>query len=71
MKTVRRLFYRDILSSVGFVAAAFLTRLLAALLYQVQPSDPLVYLAVAATLAAAALLAPTAPSRSGTPRWPQ
>lgn len=48
----------------GVCAALLLTRLLRSLLYQVQPSDPMVYVTVASVLATAALLACLVPARS-------
>ena len=43
--------------TVGLAAAFTLTRLMASLLYDVKPSDPATYAAVAAALAATALVA--------------
>jgi len=50
----------------GLVAAAALTRLMAALLFQVSPLDPLTYAAVALVLAAAAIVASYIPARRAT-----
>jgi predicted permease len=48
---------------IGLVAAAAVTRLMASLLYDVQPVDPLTYAAVAAGLIAVAALASYIPAR--------
>ncbi|MGH9143779.1 MAG: ABC transporter permease [Vicinamibacterales bacterium] len=48
--------------AIGLVAAALLTRLLGTLLYAVQPTDPATFLATAAVLAMAALLACALPA---------
>jgi predicted permease len=56
-----------VLASIGLVlglaAAVAGTRLLTSMLFQVQPNDPLVYLAVAALLGVVALLASYVPAR--------
>jgi predicted lysophospholipase L1 biosynthesis ABC-type transport system permease subunit len=49
--------------AVGLVAAAAVTRLMASLLYEVEPVDPLTYAAVAAALVAVAALASYVPAR--------
>ncbi|HEX9760149.1 MAG TPA: ABC transporter permease [Candidatus Acidoferrales bacterium] len=51
---------------IGVVAALGLTRFLGGLLYDVRPSDPLTYAAVAALLAAVALAACWIPARRAT-----
>ena len=51
---------------IGVVGAYFLTRIMASLLYQVKPTDPAVFLAVAALLAGVAGLASLAPSLRAT-----
>ncbi len=48
---------------VGLAAAFGLTRLLASLLYEVQPTDPLSFIGVAATLLFVALIAVLIPAR--------
>ena len=69
---VRGLFVRDglILTGLGvaagMAAAIALTRLMAALLYEVSPLDPATYAVVALGLAAAALLASYLPARRAT-----
>ena len=66
---VRRLFLREglLLSGIGVVcgvaAAIPLTRLLTALLFEVNPLDPLTYAAVAVVLLAAAFAASYLPAR--------
>ncbi len=50
----------------GVVAAAVLTRLLTALLFEVSPLDPFTYVAVSLVLAAAALMASYLPARRAT-----
>jgi putative ABC transport system permease protein len=47
----------------GVVGALMLTRVVARLLFSVEPTDPPTYLAVAFTLAVVALLACLAPAR--------
>jgi ABC-type antimicrobial peptide transport system permease subunit len=47
---------------IGVAAAAMLTRLMASLLFGVKPGDPMVFLAVSATLCAVAVLAALLPS---------
>ena len=49
--------------AIGIAASLALTRLLAALLWEVKPADPLTYTLVAAALAAVALLACYLPAR--------
>ena len=51
---------------VGAAGSWSLTRLLASLLYEVKPTDPVVFLAVAAVLAVVALGASLLPSRRAT-----
>jgi predicted permease len=69
---VRRLFVGRALRlagigvALGLAGAAALTRAMASLLYGVGPTDPLTYLAVAAGLGAAALLASYLPARRAT-----
>ncbi len=46
----------------GVIAAVGLTRLMIALLYAVKPDDPLVFVSVALTLAATALMASWIPA---------
>jgi putative ABC transport system permease protein len=71
-QAVRRMFVRQglWLTAIGLacgLAAAFaLTRLMAALLFEVSPLDPITYGAVSAALAAAALLASYIPARRAT-----
>ena len=50
----------------GLVAAIGLTRLMASLLYEVNPVDPFTYVAVCVTLAAAAVLASYVPALRAT-----
>ncbi|MEJ2204663.1 MAG: ABC transporter permease [Gemmatimonadota bacterium] len=52
--------------ALGLVAAYGLTRLLAGLLYEVSPTDPLTLVIVAVALAGTALLASWVPARAGT-----
>jgi len=52
--------------AIGVVAAVLLTRLLEKQLYGVKPTDPQTYLAVSATLVAAALLASYLPAHRAT-----
>lgn len=52
--------------SVGALAATFLSRFLAGLLFEVQPVDPPTYVAVGAMLGAVALLAAYLPARRAT-----
>lgn len=49
--------------AVGVTASLVLTRLLATVLYGVQPRDPLAFLAASAILAVVALLAAWLPAR--------
>jgi len=49
--------------AVGVAAALMLTRILGALLYEISPTDPATFVAVAAILAAVALLACYVPAR--------
>jgi putative ABC transport system permease protein len=49
--------------AIGLVAARFLTKVMATLLYGVKPNDPLVFGTVAGVLAAVALLAAYIPAR--------
>jgi len=71
-QAVRQIFVRQglVLTAVGvacgIAAAAVLTRLIKALLFEVSPLDPLTYLAVSVALAAAALLASYVPARRAT-----
>lgn len=51
---------------VGAVGAYFLTRLLRSVLFEVQPSDPLTYVVVAAVLAGVTVLATIMPARRAT-----
>lgn len=66
---VRRLFIRHGLALtfagivLGLGAAALLTPVMSALLYDVAPTDPLTYVGVATALAAATLLATYLPAR--------
>jgi putative ABC transport system permease protein len=53
-------------SALGFIAALGLTRLMSSLLFGVSPSDPFVYLLVAAGCLVAALLACLVPARRAT-----
>jgi putative ABC transport system permease protein len=53
-------------SALGFIAALGLTRLMSSLLFGVSPSDPFVYLLVAAGCLVAALLACLIPARRAT-----
>jgi predicted permease len=48
---------------IGVIAAAALTRLMAAMLFEVKPTDPAVFIAVAALLAAVAAMASYIPAR--------
>ena len=50
-------------AACGLAAAFALTRLMKSLLFDVSPADPLTYLAVSATLIAAAVLASYLPAR--------
>ncbi|MGD0362830.1 MAG: ABC transporter permease [Bryobacteraceae bacterium] len=71
-QSVRRMFVREglILTAIGVAcgvaAAAGLTRLMTALLFEVSPLDPVTYGAVSLVLAAAALLASYIPARRAT-----
>jgi len=71
-QSVRQLFVREglMLTAIGVVcglaAAAGLTRLMKALLFEVSPLDPTTYCAVSLVLAAAALLASYIPARRAT-----
>ena len=49
--------------AIGFAGALALTRLMQALLFEVRASDPTIYLAIAAILAAVAVAACWIPSR--------
>jgi ABC-type antimicrobial peptide transport system permease subunit len=49
--------------AIGLLAARFLTKLMATLLFGVKPNDPLVFATVAGVLAAVALLAAWIPAR--------
>jgi putative ABC transport system permease protein len=49
--------------AVGFVGALALTRLMRALLFQVQPADPLTFVSVAALVAIVAVVASYVPAR--------
>ena len=51
---------------VGVIAALVVTRLLRQMLYEVNPGDPLIYLAVAAALLLVAELAAWLPARRAT-----
>jgi predicted permease len=68
-QSVRQMFVREglVLTAIGVVcgltAAAGLTRLMTALLFEVSPVDPVTYCAVSLVLAAAALLASYIPAR--------
>jgi putative ABC transport system permease protein len=70
-QSVRRLLQRDYLrpvvvgGAVGLLAAIALTRVLQTMLYEVQPTDPGTFAAVAAVLGAAAWIASFIPSRRG------
>ncbi|MBI1895383.1 MAG: ABC transporter permease [Acidobacteria bacterium] len=70
--TVRRMFVRHGLSltalglGCGLVAAAALTRVMSALLYDVSPLDPLTYAVVCAALLCAAVAATYVPARRAT-----
>ena len=50
----------------GLVAAIALTRVMASLLFEVSPMDPLTYVAVCLSLAAAAMLASYVPALRAT-----
>ena len=71
-QSVRRMFVREglILTAIGVAcgvaAAAGLTRMMTALLFEVSPLDPVTYGAVSLVLAAAALLASYIPARRAT-----
>ena len=71
-QSVRRMFVREglMLTAIGVAcgvaAAAGLTRLMNALLFEVSPLDPVTYCAVSLVLAAAALLASYIPARRAT-----
>jgi putative ABC transport system permease protein len=52
--------------ALGLAAAVVCTRLLTTILFQVQPNDPLVYLAVAVLLGLVALVASYFPARRAT-----
>jgi len=52
--------------AVGMVAALGLTRFLSSLLFDVKPTDPLTFIAVAALLGGVALLASYIPARRAT-----
>ena len=60
------LMYVGIGFALGLAAAIVITRLLNTILFQVRPSDPEVYLAVAALLGAVAFLASYVPARRAT-----
>jgi putative ABC transport system permease protein len=71
-QSVRRMFVREglLLTAIGvacgIAAAAGLTHLMKALLFEVSPLDPVTYCAVSLVLAAAALLASYIPARRAT-----
>ncbi len=71
-QSVRQMFVREglLMTAIGVVcglaAAAGLTRLMKALLFEVSPLDPATYCAVSLVLAAAALLASYIPARRAT-----
>jgi putative ABC transport system permease protein len=71
-QSVRQMFVREglLLAAIGVVcgltAAAGLTHLIKALLFEVSPLDPATYVAVSLVLAAAALLASYIPARRAT-----
>jgi predicted permease len=71
-QSVRRMFVREglLLTAIGvacgLAAAAGLTHLMKALLFEVSPLDPVTYCAVSLVLAAAALLASYIPARRAT-----
>ena len=51
---------------LGFIAAFAVTRVMASLLFGVQPTDPITFIAVPALLMAVALLACYIPARRAT-----
>jgi ABC-type antimicrobial peptide transport system permease subunit len=51
---------------VGVIGALALTRLMQSLLYEVQPNDPVTFIAVAAALFIVALMASLMPARRAT-----
>jgi putative ABC transport system permease protein len=53
-------------AACGLTAAFALTRLMKSLLFEISPADPITYLAVSATLIAAAILASYLPARRAT-----
>ena len=71
-QSVRQMFVRQglLLTAIGvacgIAAAAALTRLMKALLFEVSPLDPVTYVAVSVILAVAALLASYIPARRAT-----
>jgi putative ABC transport system permease protein len=52
--------------AIGLAGSLALTRLIAGLLYEVRPADPLTFLAIALLLAAVALFACYLPARRAT-----
>src|SRR4029077_8075271 len=51
---------------VGLIGAAFTTRYLGSLLFEIKPTDPVTYLSVAALLATTSLVALYVPARRAT-----